>query len=176
MPDVRHTTPSESADAIGADYDRLAELASGAPERFDRRFWTRIHTVDGGWISLTDMDDDFHSMRIALRVTTEGEIVEAAGRMLRHPYDVCPRATESLHSLVGMNVFGGVKGKIAERIPRSEGCVHFADMLGIAFRSFKIARGHDMPWPKEQEGMRKQILELVPTVRDTCVSFAVRAE
>jgi hypothetical protein len=119
---------------------------------------------------LTELDDDFHEMRIALRVAADGTILEAAGRMNRHPYDTCPRAVEALVPLAGTNVYAPkIKGQ--DRLPRSEGCLHLADMLAVAFRSFRIAKGHELPY--EGEAGRQELLLLMPRLRDTCVSFAV---
>jgi len=79
---------------------------------------------------------------------------------------------ESLAGLVGANVFvPKAGGGLRERMPRSEGCLHLADMLGVAFRAFRIAKGHDIPYSGESG--RREILTLMPHVRDTCVSFAV---
>ena len=111
-------------------------------------------------------------MRIALRVATDGTVLEAAGRMNRHPYDTCPRAVESLAALAGVNVYSRKPSEpLRARIPRSEGCLHLADMLAIAFRSFRIAKGHDIPY--EGKPGRLELLRILPLVRDTCVSFAV---
>ncbi|MGZ4140607.1 MAG: DUF2889 domain-containing protein, partial [Actinomycetota bacterium] len=101
-------------------------------------------------------------------------ITEAGGRMLRHPYDTCPRALESLRNLVGANVATpGAHNQIKERVPRTEGCLHVADMVTVAFRAFRISKGHDMPAGWKGDEARRTILNLMPNVRDTCVSFAV---
>src|ERR1700741_5332957 len=85
-----------AAEALGAAYDELAEEAARGTLRFDRRFRNTVTVVDDGWVSITEMDDDFHSMRVALRIAADGEITRAAGRMLKNPYETCPRALESL--------------------------------------------------------------------------------
>lgn len=169
----RHVGPSSRADDLSEAYERLRAWAAGGERRFERAFHTSIATMEDGWISLTELDDDFHSMRIALDVGRDGVVREAAGRMLRHPYDTCPRAIESLAGLLGANVrAGGMQRRLAERVPRDEGCVHIADMLVVAFRAFRIAQGHDLP-EGDGEEMRRGIIRLMPRVRNTCVSFAV---
>lgn len=168
----RYTGTSPEAGLVAARWEDLAASVADAAPYFDRTFNTRIFRDGEEWLSLTTLDDDFHEMRIALRVGADGTILEAVGRMNRHPYDTCPRAVESLAGLVGANVYvPKVGGGLRELIPRSEGCLHLADMLGIAFRSFRIARGHEIPY-KGEDG-RREILTLMPHVRDTCVSFAV---
>ena len=160
------------AGALATRCDELAALAADAAPHFDRKFRTRIFRLGEETLSLTELDDDFHEMRIVLRVAPDGTVVEAAGRMNRHPYDTCPRAVESLAGLAGVNVFlPKAAGGWRDRIPRSEGCLHLADMLGVAFRAFRIAKGHDVPY--HGEGGRREILALMPHVRDTCISFAV---
>ncbi|MGH2726536.1 MAG: DUF2889 domain-containing protein, partial [Actinomycetota bacterium] len=161
---------SAAADALAGRWEELAALAGGEDPHFDRCFRTRIFKRDGESLSLTELDDDFHEMRIALRVAPDGTILEAAGRMNRHPYDTCPRAVEALQTLHGVNVYAP-KTRGHDRIPRAEGCLHLADMLAIAFRSFRIAKGHDLPY--EGEAGRNELLVLLPGLRDTCVSFAV---
>jgi hypothetical protein len=168
----RYVGTSAGAAEIASRWDELEASVAGAAPHFERTFRTRIFRGEEESLSLTMLDDDFHEMRIAMRVAPDGTILEAVGRMNRHPYDTCPRAVESLAGLVGANVFvPKAGGGLRERIPRSEGCLHLADMLGIAFRSFRIAKGHDIPYSGEPG--RREILTLMPHVRDTCVSFAV---
>ena len=170
----RWTTPSELAPGLGADFDRLEAEGIAADLRFARDFRTKLYVVDGGWISVTELDDDFHSMRVAMRFDQSGVVTEAGGKMLRNPYDTCPRALESLRNLVGASVMApGAHNQIKERVPRTEGCLHVADMVTVAFRAFRISKGHDMPAGWEGDSARRRILELMPHVRDTCVSFAV---
>lgn len=175
-PEVRPkwTTPSDLADSLGAEFDRLEALGESGKLHFSRDFRTKLYELGGGWVSWTALDDDFHSMRVALKFDESGEIVEAGGRMLRHPYETCPRAIESLRNLVGANVaMPGAHNQIKDRVPRTEGCLHVADMVTIAFRAFRISKGHDMPSGWKGDEARKRIIELLPNVRDTCVSFAI---
>ena len=170
----RWTTPSSLADALGAEYNRLLAEGEAGELRFSREFRTRLHVVGDEWISVTELDDDFHSMRVALRFDATGVITEAGGRMLRHPYETCPRAIESLRNLIGANVATpGAHNQIKDRVPRTEGCLHIADMVTVAFRAFRISKGHDMPDGWKGDEARRRIIELLPNVRDTCVSFAV---
>jgi hypothetical protein len=168
----RFVGPSLLAGGIGARWDELAASVAGVAPHFARAFRTRIFRLGDESLSLTELDDDFHEMRIALRVGVDGTILEAVGRMNRHPYDTCPRAVESLSALAGMSVFAPREGgRLRDRIPRSEGCLHLADMLAIAFRSFRIAKGHDISY--EGEAGRRELLAIMPHMRDTCVSYAV---
>lgn len=176
MPDEitpRWTDPYAATD-LGDAYDALARAAGDAQLRFSREFTTRLFVVDDGWTSLTELDDDFHSMRVALRIATDGTIESAGGRMLRNPYETCPRALESLRHLAGANVvIAGAHNQIKQRVPRTEGCLHIVDMLTVAFRAFRISKGHDLEPHYAGEGTRRMLLNLMPTMRDTCVSFAV---
>ena len=171
MSEPKYVGPSATAPSIAARYDEIASSVASVAQHFGRTFATTIYRVDGETVSLTSLDDDFHEMRIALRVAADGSILEAAGRMNRHPFDTCPRAVESLAGLVGANVFAPKEQqRLRDRIPRSEGCLHLADMLAIAFRSFRIAKGHDVPHGGEVG--RRHLLEILPHMRDTCVSYA----
>jgi Protein of unknown function (DUF2889) len=165
----RYVGGSSAADLISSRWDELAGGVAGADAYFDRSFRTRIYRSDGAWLSLTSLDDDFHEMRIALRVAEDGTVLEAVGRMNRHPYDTCPRAVESMRGLVGVNVFAP-KAPYRDRLERSEGCLHLFDMLGIAFRAFRISKGHEIP--HDGEPGRRELIRLLPHIRDTCVSFA----
>jgi hypothetical protein len=167
----RFVGTSPEAGAVASRWEELAALADGEPTHFDRTFRTRIYKLEGDeTLSLTELDDDFHEMRIAMRVANDGTILESAGRMNRHPYDTCPRAVEALVPLAGTNVYAPkIKGQ--DRIPRSEGCLHLADMVAVAFRAYRIAKGHELPY--EGETGRNELLVLMPRLRDTCVSFAV---
>jgi len=163
------------APELAADYDALAAEAASAMLRFDRRFRDHVYVLpEGGWISLTEMDDDFHSMRVALRIEQDGVISRVAGRMLKNPYETCPRALESLRGLVGANIARpSAHRQIKDRIPRTEGCLHVVDMLTVAFRAFRISKGHDIQPDYSGEGTRRMLLTLLPNMRDTCLSFAV---
>src|SRR3989442_5068515 len=142
----RYVGTSHGAGVSADRWERLAASVDSAELRFERNFRTRIFHLDGESLSLTELDDDFHEMRIAFRVATDGTVLEAAGRMNRQPYDTCPRAGESVAALAGVNVYARKPSEqLRARIPRSEGCLHLADMLAIAFRSFRIAKGHDIP-------------------------------
>lgn len=168
------TTPSSLADGLAADFDRLEALGEAGELKFGRDFRTKLYAVDGGLVSWTALDDDFHSMRVALKFDETGVVIEAGGRMLRHPYETCPRAIESLRNLIGANVATpGAHNQIKERVPRTEGCLHVADMVTIAFRAFRISKGHEMPDGWKGDEARKRIIEILPNVRDTCVSFAI---
>lgn len=167
-----HTTPSERAAGIVARYAALAALAVGAERRFERTFETRLWRLeDGHTLVLTSLDDDFHSMRIALRVDERGTIAEAAGRMERNPYETCPRALEMLEALAGVSLASKPVEQTRARVPRTEGCLHLLDMLAVAYRAVRIAHGHDVPHAGE-EG-RRTLLQVLPHLRDTCASFAV---
>ena len=170
MSDPRYVGRSATSDLVSSRWDELAATVDGTDPFFDRTFRTRIFRSDDESLSLTSLDDDFHEMRIALRVAHDGTVLEAVGRMNRHPYDTCPRAVESLAGLVAMNVFAP-KPAYREAVPRSEGCLHLLDMVAVAFRSFRIAKGHEIPH-KGEEG-RREFLKVLPHIRDTCVSFAV---
>jgi hypothetical protein len=171
MTEPRYVGRTAAADAVTRRWADLSESVGEREPYFGRTFTTKIFRLEGESLSLTTLDDDFHQMRIAMRVAPDGAIVEAVGAMNRHPYDTCPRAVESLGSLVGANVFAlRTTERLSDRIPRSEGCLHLADMLSIALRSFRIAKGHEVPHGGE-EG-RRQLLDLLPALRDTCVSYA----
>ena len=173
------TEPYEASD-MGATFDQMAADAEAATLRFGRHFETKLHVLAaGGWMSITALDDDFHSMRIALRIAPDGEIQQAAGRMLRRPYDTCPRAVESLRLIEGSNVARpGAHRQLSERIGRTEGCLHLYDMLVVAFRSFRISKGHDIDPHYQGEHTRRTMLNFLPNMRDSCLSFATapRAE
>ncbi|HVL33937.1 MAG TPA: DUF2889 domain-containing protein [Actinomycetota bacterium] len=169
----RWTEPYD-ARALTATYETMAAEVEAVTPRFDRGIRCRLFVVDGGWVSLTELDDDFHSMRVGLRIDADGVIVEAGGAMLRRPYDTCPRALESLRGLVGASVARPSAHKqIKDRVPRTEGCLHVVDMLTVAFRAFRLSKGHDIEPDYAGEETRRMLLETIPTMRNTCLSFAV---
>lgn len=167
----RWTEPHDAA-GIGARFDALVARTVESTRRFARDFRTHLYVIPDGWISLTELDDDFHSMRVALRIDTDGVITDAAGRMLRYPFGTCPRALESLQRFVGANLaVPGAHNQIKERMPRTDGCLHVADMLTVAFRAFRISKGHDLDSYHGEE-TRRSLLQFA-NMHDTCVSFAV---
>lgn len=170
-----HVGPSPGAAAVASRYDELEAHAAGLDPYFERDFGTRLYRVEEGWLSLTALDDFFHSMRVALLIGEDGTILEAAGRMLRHPYDTCPRALASLQRLGGINLRApGATTRTKEVVPRREGCLHVLDMLHVAYRAFRVAKGKDVDVDFDGESGRRRLLEVLPHVRDTCVSYAVK--
>lgn len=163
---------AESA-VVAERFDELAARASGLEPHFERAFTTRLFKLDNGeLLSVTELEDHFHSMRVALVLDDAGTVVEAAGRMRRHPYDTCPRALESLQALVGLGLRGrGAASAARHAFPRSEGCLHVLDMIQVAVRSLHIAKGKDVPY--EGEEGRRRLLRMLPNLRDTCVSYAI---
>lgn len=158
---------------IGARYEALERLAAAGTRRFERRFDVRMSVVEGGdTVSVTSLDDDFHSMRVALRIDRRGTVTEAAGVMHRHPYDVCPRAVELFDKLVGVSLVSKPVEQTRARVARTEGCLHLLDMLSIAYRAWRISKGHDVE--HGGDGGRRRLLEILPHIRDTCVSYAAK--
>jgi hypothetical protein len=170
-----HVGPSPEAAGVASRYEELEGRASGLEAHFERDFRTSLFPVEEGWLSLTALDDFFHSMRVALVIAPDGTILEAAGTMNRHPYDTCPHALESLRRLSGINLHApGATTRTKEVVPRREGCLHVLDMLHVAYRAFWVAKGKDVDIDFEGEAGRRRLLELLPHVRNTCVSYAVK--
>ncbi|MFA5890467.1 MAG: DUF2889 domain-containing protein [Actinomycetota bacterium] len=169
----RWTDASESSAGVSAEYERLAAGVGREPARFARDVRTRVHRHDGGSTLICELDDDFHSIRVAVRLDPSGTILASAGQIARAPYAVCPRALDSLDSLVGANILApGIRSLLRDRIPRADGCIHLSDMLAAAFHVYRISIGHDMPRDIDDR-MRRALLKTLPLMRDSCIAFAV---
>lgn len=168
----RWTEPSTDSPVVAAAYDDLvAEAESGAP-LYARAFRARVVAHPDGWSCLTDLDDDFHSIRIALRLAGDGTVMRAAGRMVRHPYATCPRGLDAIPGLAGVNLFApGVMNEMKSRLPRDAGCIHAIDMLAVTLRAFRTSRAHDMEGYSGEE-TRLRLMRSLPILRDSCASFA----
>lgn len=164
---------TEVSTRTAIEYERLVADIGTKPARFTRDMQTRVYRDGGRTTLVCTMDDDFHSMRLAVSLDGGGTIRAAGGQMLHAPYPVCPRALDALGSLVGANVLApGIQRLLRDRIPKADGCIHLSDMLAAAFRVYRTSLGHDVPGDVDED-MRRGLLRTLPLMRDTCVAFAI---
>jgi hypothetical protein len=73
--------------------------------------------------------DPMHHMSIRMRVTADLEVVAVEAVSDATPYDVCPEATASLQSVVGLKIVAGWTEMVKRRLGGAKGCTHLMEML-----------------------------------------------
>lgn len=73
--------------------------------------------------------DPMHRMSIRMQVTAELEVVGIEAASDATPYDVCPEATASLQSIVGLKIVAGWTEMVKRRLGGAKGCTHLMEML-----------------------------------------------
>src|SRR5512135_3186942 len=73
--------------------------------------------------------DPMHRMAIRMQVTADLEVVGIEAASDATPYDVCPEATASLQSVVGLKIVAGWTEMVKRRLGGAKGCTHLMEML-----------------------------------------------
>ncbi len=73
--------------------------------------------------------DPMHDMTIRMQVTADLQVVGIEAVSDATPYDVCPEATASLQSVVGLKVVAGWTEMVKRRLGGAKGCTHLMEML-----------------------------------------------
>lgn len=73
--------------------------------------------------------DPMHRMAIRMQVTADLEVIGIEAVSDATPYDVCPEATASLQSVVGLKIVAGWTEMVKRRLGGAKGCTHLMEML-----------------------------------------------
>ncbi|WP_076867211.1 DUF2889 domain-containing protein [Bradyrhizobium mercantei] len=71
-----------------------------------------------------------HDMSLRLTVDTDFRIRAVDVASDNNPYPLCSEAASAFAPLVGLTIGPGWKKNVRERIPRSAGCTHLAELIG----------------------------------------------
>jgi hypothetical protein len=93
---------------------------------------------DNGYRISGQLSDSFHEVSVDLTLNQHLEVIEAQGKLLRAPDDVCREATKYLHRLPGQAVNDLNKKHIVNLLGQGNGCVHLIDVVHDAMESIKI--------------------------------------
>ncbi len=73
--------------------------------------------------------EPMHAMTIRMQVTAELQVAGIEAVSDATPYDVCPEATASLQSVVGLKIVAGWTEMVKRRLGGARGCTHLMEML-----------------------------------------------
>jgi hypothetical protein len=73
--------------------------------------------------------EPMHAMAIRMRLTPDLEVVAIEAASDATPYEVCPEATASLQTVVGMKIGSGWTYTIKRSLVGAASCTHLAEML-----------------------------------------------
>ncbi|MDN5347012.1 MAG: hypothetical protein PWP65_576 [Clostridia bacterium] len=124
---------------------------------FQRQLKTIVETGDPGHIIVkAHMYDTYHEMEITLTIETCSRVIKAAwGRVLRSPYDLCPKTEARLQNLIGAKVAKGVHRIVAAGVGGSEGCTHFYELVMDSLRAAVQALNH-LEWANIPPGEERR--------------------
>lgn len=110
------------------------------------------HAPDGGQVRVA-LEDDFHHFRVAL-CYRDGAVTHVSAAAPRHPFNVCPGASNELVKLVGMPL-ARIANAVTQHTDASEQCTHLFDLAGLA--NAAAARGityrrYDLDVPRYVDG------------------------
>lgn len=88
-------------------------------------------------VARAEVEDDFHHFAVAIR-HDGGDITEARGRAIRHPWSLCPMARDALPSLCGLPVTTDPTAVYRQVDPRLQ-CTHMLEVAALAVT--QAARG-----------------------------------
>ncbi|RMG60482.1 MAG: DUF2889 domain-containing protein [Deltaproteobacteria bacterium] len=161
------------------DFQELTSLAKHRKQTFGRIVKCEMYRVDGGFLAITRMHDDFHDIALALLLDESYEVKDAAVSMERIPFPQCEeKPPETVKRLVGLRVYErGVLKKVRQLIPRVEGCTHLFEMIESTFRA--VFSGSYNVIGASFEGAldltleeERQLWMSTPILADTCYSFS----
>jgi hypothetical protein len=99
------------------------------------------------------LEDDFHHFRVRIS-HSNGEIRQAEGWAVRHPYSTCPLAADQLSRLVNAPL-DGLAHSVMRATNPSEQCTHLMELAGLAIAAAarSIAqRWYDIAVPRRVAG------------------------
>jgi hypothetical protein len=89
----------------------------------------RGYDLNNEWRGTVKQGDPAHEMWVRLTVDDALVIREVAGSTDAAPYPTCREVLPNLERLVGLNVSGGFKKQVRERIGGTEGCTHIIALI-----------------------------------------------
>lgn len=139
-----HMVDTRTYDCGYADYHRGDLIRAGEP----------VHDM---WMRLTiDLDLLIHDVQAA---------------SVKTPFDVCPRAADSMRDLVGLRIGPGWLRQARERVTRDRSCTHLMDLLGpLAATAFQTVHAELDARERERPQREK------PPILDSCLALSSSGE
>ncbi|MCP4470156.1 MAG: DUF2889 domain-containing protein [Gammaproteobacteria bacterium] len=112
-----------------------------------------------------------HDMWLRFTIDLDFLIHDVQAASDQTPFDICPRAANEMHKLIGLRIGGGWRQQVRERIDSAHSCTHLVDLLGqltaTAYQTLHAAL-------EEREGKRQSRQK--PPIIDTCLALSSSGE
>ncbi len=112
-----------------------------------------------------------HDMWLRFTIGLDFEIRDVQAVSVRTPFDVCPRAADSMRDLVGLRIGPGWLRLARERVGRDRSCTHLMDLLGpLAATAFQTLHA-ELDAREAARPAREK-----PAILDTCLALSSSGE
>jgi len=112
-----------------------------------------------------------HDMWLRLTIDLDFVIHDVQAASLQTPFEVCPRAADSMRDLIGLRIGSGWIKQARERVGTHQSCTHLMDLLGplaaTAYQTLHAAL-------EERESNRPEREK--PPILDTCLALSSSSE
>lgn len=112
-----------------------------------------------------------HDMWLRFTIDLDFLIHDVQAASDETPFDICPRAADEMHKLIGLRIGAGWRQQVRERIGSDHSCTHLMDLLGqltaTAYQTLHAAL-------EERESKRQTRQK--PPIIDTCVALSSSGE
>ncbi len=112
-----------------------------------------------------------HDMWLRFTIDLDFLIHDVQAASDETPFDICPRAADEMHKLIGLRIGAGWRQQVRERIGSNHSCTHLMDLLGqltaTAYQTLHAAL-------EERESKRQTRQK--PPIIDTCVALSSSGE
>ncbi len=112
-----------------------------------------------------------HDMWLRLTIDLDFLIHDVQAASVHTPFDICPRAADSMRDLVGLRIGSGWMKQARERIGSNRSCTHLMDLLGplaaTAYQTLHAALEERAAGRPEREK---------PPILDTCLALSSSGE
>ncbi len=112
-----------------------------------------------------------HDMWLRVTIDLDFEIHDVQAASVQTPFDVCPRAADSMRDLIGLRIGPGWLRQARERVARERSCTHLMDLLGpLAATAFQTLHA-ELDAREKARPVRER-----PPMLDTCLALSSSGE
>jgi hypothetical protein len=112
-----------------------------------------------------------HDMWLRLTIDLDFVIRDVQAVSVQTPFEICPRAADSMRDLVGLRIGGGWMKQVRERVGTDRSCTHLMDLLGpLAATAYQTL--HEALEEREARRPRRE----KPPILDTCLALSSSGE
>jgi len=112
-----------------------------------------------------------HDMWLRFTIDLDFMIHDVQAASVQTPFDICPRAADSMPDLVGLRIGHGWLKQVRERIGHERSCTHLMDLLGqLAATAYQTLHA-ELEAREDARPEREK-----PPIIDTCLALSSHSE